>query len=44
MRSPNVKPVLLTKEQIDALHQLQEKERSNSLLVSPPAFMKLPAD
>ncbi|WP_193568598.1 hypothetical protein [Citrobacter sp. NCU1] len=38
MRSPNVKPVLLTKEQIDALHQLQEKERKNSPLGIAPSL------
>lgn len=38
MRNPSVKPVLLTKEQIDALHRLQEEERRNSPLGIAPSI------
>lgn len=38
MRNPNVKPVLLTKEQVDALHLLQEVERKNSPLGIAPSI------
>lgn len=38
MRSSNVKPVLLTREQIDALHHLQEEERKNSPLGIAPSI------
>ncbi|MBM7354494.1 hypothetical protein [Lelliottia amnigena] len=38
MRNPNVKPVLLTREQIDALHRLQEEERRNSPLGIAPSI------
>lgn len=38
MRNPNVKPVLLTREQIDALHRLQEQERRSSPLGIAPSI------
>lgn len=38
MRNPNVKPVLLTRNQIDALHRLQEQERRSSPLGIAPSI------
>lgn len=38
MRNPSVKPVLLTREQIDALYRLQEQERCNSPLGIAPSI------
>lgn len=38
MRNPNVKPVLLTRDQIDALHRLQEQERRSSPLGIAPSI------
>ncbi|HGW6106102.1 TPA: hypothetical protein ACNIQM_004300 [Citrobacter werkmanii] len=38
MRNPNVKPVLLTRDQIDALHRLQEQERCSSPLGIAPSI------
>lgn len=38
MRNPSVKPILLTHEQIDALHRLQEEERRSSPLGIAPSI------
>jgi hypothetical protein len=41
MKNPNVKPVLLTSEQIYALHLLQENERKNSPLGIAPSIHEI---
>ncbi|MFX2608982.1 hypothetical protein [Enterobacter mori] len=41
MRNPNVKPVLLTRDQIDELHRLQEQERRCSPLGIAPSIHEI---
>lgn len=41
MRNPKVKAVLLSNEQIDALHRMQERERQKSPLGIAPSIHEI---
>lgn len=41
MKNTTMKPVLLTKEHIDALHRLQDAERCNSSLGIAPSIHEI---